>query len=52
MLSDDYPPERAAVYETMVEATAPTPEDLRCRCSLCCYGERPRLTLSSGEGAA
>lgn len=47
----DYPPERAALYETLAERTGPAP-DVRCRCNLCCYGERPRLTLHRDESAA
>jgi hypothetical protein len=49
---DDYSPERAALFEQIVEATAPAPEDLRCRCNLCCYGERPRLALRRDASAA
>lgn len=49
---DEYPPERAALYERLVESTAPASDDYRCRCNLCCYGERPRLTLRRDESAA
>jgi hypothetical protein len=47
-----YPPERAAQFETLVEGTAPPPDDARCRCDRCIYGERPRLTLSRDEDVA
>ena len=33
---------RLAIFETLVERTAPTPDDFRCRCDRCTYARGRR----------